>query len=323
MQRTETHGGEPTAIRLRNFPVSFFAVVMGLGGLTLAWQRTGAPLVGSVLLTLSIAVFGLLAALYATKAMRFPQAVAREFSHPVRLNFIPTFSISLLLLAVALLEVNTDLSYVLWLAGAVLHLMLTLWVMNFWINHPDLEIHHINPAWFIPVVGNIVVPLAGVVHGALEASWFFFAIGLVFWLVLLTLIFYRITFHSPLPERLLPTFAILIAPPAVGFLAYTQITGTLDSLGRVLYGAALFMLLLLATQIGRLRRIQFFLSWWAYSFPLAALTIATLRMSHLTGITGYRYLAYALLAVLTALILLLAVKTLTAVARREICVEEG
>jgi tellurite resistance protein len=323
MQRTETHGGEPVAIRLRNFPVSFFAVVMGLGGLTLAWQRTGAPLVGSALLILSVAVFGLLAALYATKATRFPQAVVKEFSHPVRINFIPTFSISLLLLAVALLEVHTGLSYVLWLTGAVLHLLLTLWVMNFWINHPDLDVHHINPAWFIPVVGNIVVPLAGVVHGAVEASWFFFSIGLVFWLVLLTLIVYRIIFHSPLPDRLLPTFAILIAPPAVGFLAYTQITGTLDGAGRVLYGAALFMLLLLVTQIGRLRRIQFFLSWWAYSFPVAALTIATLRMSHLTGITGYRYLAYALLAILTALIALLAVKTLAAVARRQICVEEG
>lgn len=37
----------------------------------------------------------------------------------------------------------------------------------------------------------------------------------------------------------------------------------------------LFLTLLLFTQIGRFARLQFALSWWAYSFPLAAITIAS------------------------------------------------
>lgn len=254
--------------------------------------------------------------------MRYPQAVAREFAHPVKLNFFPTISISMLLLAVASLEISTEVSYALWLAGAVSHLLLTLWVMGFWINHPDIDIQHINPAWFIPVVGNLVVPLAGVAHGAIEVSWFFFAIGVTFWLVLLTLVFYRVIFHSPLPKRLLPTLAILIAPPSVGFLAYSLLIGALDSFGRVLYGVALFLLSLLITQVGRLLRLKSFLSWWAYSFPLAALTIASQRMARFVDAVGYGYLAYGLLIVLSLLIGLLGMRTLVAVWRREICVEE-
>ena len=79
--------------------------------------------------------------------------------------------------------------------------------------------------------------------------------------------------------------------------------------------------LLLAVQANYFVRLKFFLSWWAYSFPLAALTIATLIMAKETGLGCYRVLGVVLLAVLTLLIVLLLVRTAIAVARREICVE--
>ncbi len=312
------------ALRLRNFPVSFFAAVMGLGGLTLAWQRAGFPVTGRVLWVVSAAVCVLLAALYAAKAVRFPQAVRAEFTHPVKINFFPTVTIGLLLLAIGGRDWAPDASNVLWIAGAIAHLGLTVTVMSYWINHRELQTQHLNPAWFIPVVGNIIVPIAAVPHGAWEVAWLFFAVGLVFWLVLLTLVFYRLIFHPPLPDKLVPTLAILVAPPAAGFLAYVALNGgRLDGFARVLYGAGLFLLLLLAAQLGRLARLKFYLSWWAYSFPLAALTLATLRMTQLTGQPAYRYLGYVLLALLSAVLALLAVRTLLAVARREVCVEEA
>lgn len=195
--------------------------------------------------------------------------------------------------------------------------------MDVWIHHQHFEIHHINPAWFIPVVGNILVPIAGMRHGFGELSWFFFSIGLLFWLVLLTIIFYRVIFHHPLPERLVPTFFILIAPPAVGFISYVNLAGDIDGLARVLYYAALFLTLLLAAQFFRFARLKFFLSWWAYSFPLAAITVASFVMYSHTGLMMHRNAAVALLAVLSMVIVILIYNTVRAIARREICVEEA
>lgn len=94
-----------------------------------------------------------------------------------------------------------------------------------------------------------------------------------------------------------------------------------NAFAHVLYGVALFFALLLAVQANYFVRLKFFLSWWAYSFPLAALTIATLIMAKETGLGCYRVLGVVLLAVLTLLIVLLLVRTAIAVARREICVE--
>jgi len=312
--------------RLVNFPVSFFSSVMGLAGLTIAWQRAERLFgvnVSAWLLALTIGVFLVLAGFYAAKWLRHPQAVAKEFQHPVRLNFFPTLSISLLLLSVAFLPHSTALSLYLWVGGASLHLLFTLVVMSIWIHHTKFEITHINPAWFIPVVGNIIVPIAGTAHGFVEISWFFFSIGLVFWLVLLTLVFYRVIFHAPLPQRLVPTLFILIAPPAVGFISYAELTSSLDPFARVLYYVALFLTLLLATQVRLFARLKFALSWWAYSFPLAAMTLATLRMQRMSGVEGFVDIGQVLLAALTLIIAGLAALTVRAIFRREICVEEG
>ena len=42
------------------------------------------------------------------------------------------------------------------------------------------------------MVGNIIVPIAGVRFAPTDISWFFFCIGLVFWLVPMTIVLYRL-----------------------------------------------------------------------------------------------------------------------------------
>jgi len=314
--------------RLENLPISFFAMVMGLAGLTIAWEKArhslGVPLaLDAPLLTLTGAVFAVLLVAYAAKLARYRSAVLQELGHPVKLNFFPTISISLILLAIAFLPLAVEVSRALWILGVSAHLVFTLYVMNVWIHHEHLEVHHINPAWFIPAVGNVLVPIAGVPLGYGDISWFFFSVGIVFWMILFTIIIYRVLFHHPIQDRLMPTFFILIAPPAVGFIAYVKLVGGLDSFGRVLYFTGLFLTLLLVTQARRFARLQFFLSWWAYSFPVAAITIATMLMYDLTGTAFYRHLGLGLLSVLSLVVAYLLVKTATAVLRKGICLPEG
>lgn len=314
--------------RLENFPISWFAVVMGLAGLTIAWTRAEAvlhiPVLLSQILTLiTPAVFVAIALAYLAKAVLYPAAVSKEIKHPVKLNFFPAISISLILIATTLMHAAPVASKWIWTIGTILHLLFTLYVLSVWMHHTHFEIAHINPAWFIPIVGNILVPIAGVQHASPEISWFFFSIGLVFWVVLLTIFMYRVIFHNPLPGKLVPTLFILIAPPAVGFLSWMRLTGgDLDASGRILYYTALFLTLLLFTQFRRFARLQFFLSWWAYSFPMAAITVATLLMLEKTGAAFFQPLAYLLLGLVTLLILGLLLRTGLAILRREICIQE-
>jgi len=313
-------------MRLKFFPVSFFAVIMGLSGLTLAWRKVAAlmgwpVMVSHALGLFTLALFVVLLAVYLTKALRYPQAVRNELNHPVMSAFVPTISISMLLLAVCMLPLWPALGAGLWGVGAALHLILTLHIVRGWVHKEHFQLGHINPAWFIPAVGNVVAPLAGVQLGHAELSWFFFAVGISFWVILLVIVFYRILFHDPLPPNLLPTLFILIAPPAVGFLAYVGLSGgQVDAFARILYYLALFFTLLLVIEFPRFARLPFFLSWWAYSFPSAAVTVATFTMAEKAGGAFFHWLSLAMLAALTLLIAWLAVKTLQAVAQKKVCV---
>jgi tellurite resistance protein len=314
--------------RLEHFPVAFFSTVMGMAGLAIAWEKGHEVLslpetVGLALAAIVAGQLALVLGLFLAKLALHRAAVLDELRHPVKLSFFPTISISFLLLAIAALPAVPEVARALWYLGVSLHLLFTLYVINAWMHHPQFEVHHMNPAWYIPAVGNVLVPVGGVALGHTEISWFFFSIGMVFWLVLLTIIFYRMLFHQPLPERLMPTLFILIAPPAVGFIAYYKLTGSIDPLARVLFGAALFFTLLLLVQIHRFARLKFFLSWWAYSFPLAAMTIASLVMHEATGVGGYRVLGAALLALTTAVVGLLLVRTTKAIRDRGICLPEA
>jgi tellurite resistance protein len=299
---------------------------MGTAGLAIAWHKAhallGAPqLIGQALSWWALALFAAVVLIYAAKWAGHPAAVRAELGHPVKLNFFPATSISLLLLSVAFLADLPGMAYGFWVAGAALHLAFTLYVMSSWIHHTHYQIQHANPAWFIPVVGNVIVPVAGVSFAPAEISWFFFSIGIVFWLALFTIVLYRLFFHEPLPARLTPMLFILIAPPAVGFLAYLKLTDSLDAFAHILYYTALFLTLLLASNAARFFRLPFFLSAWAYSFPLAAITIATLAMTERIG-GAFASLSLVLLGVLSIVLVLLTVRTLMAISRGEICQPE-
>ncbi len=311
--------------RLAHFHITFFASVMGLAGLTLALHAAAEPLgvphwLSYLALLATIIVFFVVSGFYVAKAMRHPKAVRGEWAHPVKLAFFPAVSISLLLIATALRPVMPGLAMVVWVVGAAAQAGLTLAVVSGWIGHRPFQPMHISPAWFIPAVGNVVAPVAGVALGFVELSWLFFSVGVLFWVILLTLVMNRLIFHDPLPGRLLPTLVILIAPPAVAFLAWLQLNGgVLDPLARVLFYLSLAFAGIVAVQVPGFARLPFALSWWALSFPVAALTIATLRYGALSGIAGITWLGAVFLILLVAIVAMLLIRSLSAIRRGEIC----
>jgi tellurite resistance protein len=313
--------------RLAHYPVTFFATVMGLAGLTLAVhaaeERLGLAGLSQGLLWATVAAFVAIGLVYVAKALRHPSAVAAEWHHPVKLAFFPAISISLLLIGTAALPLAEGFARPVWLLGLAGQGVLTLAVISGWIGRRPFQPMHVSPAWFIPAVGNILVPVAGVRLGFAELSWLFFSTGLVFWLVLLTLVMNRLIFHDPLPGRLLPTLVILVAPPAVGFLSWLQLTGeAVDPFGRILLNAGYAFALIVAIQVPKFRDLPFALSWWALSFPLAALAIASFRYADLSGSAAHGWVATGLLGLLALVVAGLVLRTLGAILRGEICQPE-
>jgi len=312
---------------LEYFPVQLFAVIMGVSGLTIvfakAYHLIDMPywIYGILLFMDTIVFLGIFTA-YMLKWLLYPDAVKNEFHHPIKSSFMAAISISFLLVSIAYYDFAPTVAILLWYIGAPLQLILTLIIVRYWI-HNELKVVHSNPAWFIPIVGNVLVPVVGMEAAPVFVSLFFFSLGMFFWLVLFTIMIYRIIFHHPLAKKLVPTLFILIAPPAIGFVSYFRITnGSIDMFSMFLYFIACFTLFLLLFMVRMFDARQFFISWWAYTFPLAAITIATLLM-HMVLRTTITYMGSVILILLTTSVIgFVTYRTILECRSEKICIKE-
>jgi tellurite resistance protein len=312
---------------LEHFPITIFATIMGMSGLTLAVQagsyHYGLGLgAANTLYYLTGFAFFLLLMGYLAKLLQYPRAVQAEWCHPVKMAFFSAIPISLLLLGVASMTRNIVLAEWLWRIGMVLQGGATLAVISGWISARSFQAGQLSPAWFIPAVGNVFVPIAGVSLGYVEISWYFWSVGVLFWIVLLALVMNRLIFHDPLPGRLQPTLVILIAPPAVAFLAWLRLSGEVDAVARFLINAAYFFTLLVALQLPRILRLPFVLSFWALSFPFAAVTLASFAFASGTGSMAHAVFGTVLLAILCVIIAGLLIRTTQAALKGQICLPD-
>ncbi len=297
------------------FP-GWYAVVMGLCGLSLAWQRAQ-PLMGEAAGVaawlaggLAALVFTLLAGATLLRGLRHPEAWADDRRHPVRHTFIATLPVATLLLATvgtALLG-PLPLMDALWWCGSLSQWFVTAWVLGRWWQptaagaSPSRWVG-VTPALFIPVVGNVVAPLAGVPLGHTEWATAQFGVGLLFWPVVLTLLLARVAVQGHWPGRLQGTVFIVIAPPAVVGLALLQLNAPIGAVWAC-WGMALFSLTWVATQARVIAAQPFGLAHWGLSFPLAALAALTLRLASLTPQLALMSVLGPILLALASLVIL-------------------
>jgi tellurite resistance protein len=307
-------------------PVGLFGSVMGLTGLSVAWrlaaERYGVPDgIALAIGGLAVAVFVLLLVAYSVKIVTAFPAVRTEFRHPIAGNLFGTVLISLLLLPIVLEPFAHRFAQILWAIGAAGMLLFAWLIVSRWMSDRQ-QIAHATPAWVIPVVGLLDVPLALPTLGLppmQELMVLALAVGLFFAVPLFTLIFSRLVFEPPLPDALKPTLLILVAPFAVGYSTYTVTVGQTDLFAEALY---MLMLFVLAVLLGQLRNLPlccpFRVSWWAVSFPLAASSIASLRFAAARPGILTDAIALALLALATLVIAALLGRTLFGVGRGEL-----
>ena len=266
-----------------------FAMVMSVAGLALAWSRA-MPMLGEMAGAGALVLGGVAALLFLTLAVlswlrwqHYPEAVAGDLKHPVRHAFFATLPVSLILLATLALTLFGAETWVavLWWIGSLAQFGVTLWVITRWLS-PDksqaLGWHALTPALIVPVVGNVLAPLAGVSLGATAWSAAQFGIGVLLWPVLLTLLLVRIASQGPWPERLLPTVFITVAPPAVIGSSVLQLGGP-PVLAWMCWGVALLCLLWSLQVTRRMLAQPFAIGFWSMGFPLASFAALTQRLA--------------------------------------------
>ena len=301
---------------IKNLPVNLFGSVMGLAGLGLAWRLSGqyygvGGVLGEAIGALAGVVFVLLTLGYLGKWVKHPEAVKAEFNHPIASNFFGTVTIALLLLSAVAAPHNELLGRALWILGSALTVLLAGLVV-FRLLSGNQDSSNAVPAWLIPGVATLDIAVTGAhmpMAWVAEFNLFALAVGAVLALVFFTRIFSRLVHETTLAKGMVPSLMVLIAPFEVGFLAYTNVFGEIDRFASVLFYFGLFLFVVLGFKVFR-RDVPFTPSWWAISFPIAALSNAALKYAHAQDNTVLMVIAAVILLFLTVALTVLLVKTL-------------
>lgn len=310
-------------MNVRQVPIGMYGAVMGLVGLGLTARAAATVLPGYVRapayvtepwVALGVLAFLVLVPLYLLKLVRHPDAVREEFTNPMQIGFCGALPVGMFLVGGGLAPYWFSAADLIWWAGFALLLAFQLWALVRWLSG-SIDLAHINAGWLIIMVGGIVAPGPGIALGHADASRFIFGISATAAAVLMPLLFYRAMAGAPLPDRLRPSWFILLVPPSLiyanGVALYPE-TVWLETL--FYFGLALAVALLVVSR--GLLRWPFGPAWWAFTFPLDALAYAAARHAadHPGGL--WKSLAALTLLLAAAFVLLCLWQSLRSVASR-------
>lgn len=324
---TDTTAISVSTARMSWLPVALFGSVMGLAGLSQAWRLAhahwGAPAwAAQIIGCVAMVAFILLVVAYAIKAATGFDHVKAEFAHPTAGALFGTPLISALLLPGVLADVSIPLARGLWTLGAI-GMVVFAWLMaGRWLGNRQQRVHA-TPAWIVPLVGMLDIPLAVPALGFNEPPHALMvlglSVGLFFAIPLFTIIFARLMFEEPLPHAMSPSLLILLAPFAVGFSAYVITVGHVDLFAEGLFALTLLLLAVLLTRLRHLWHCcPFRVSWWSVSFPLSAAAGAALRYAAFAQAIWADAIAVVLLTLASTVIAALLLRTIVGIVRGEL-----
>jgi tellurite resistance protein len=198
---------------------NLFAVAFGLAGLAQAWSAAtklagASDWPGNVLwivaaVTWLITVAAYLANVAAQRRWR------TELSDPTFGPFTALIVIVPMLLGARLAEQARGAGEVVFGCSAVLVVLAGAWITGDWITD-DGDIRRWHPGYYLPTAaGGLIAGGASAALGFTTLSHALFGLGIASFVLLGSIISYRLFVVPSLPPPLLPTIAIELAPPVV------------------------------------------------------------------------------------------------------------
>jgi tellurite resistance protein len=308
-------------VTLRDLPIGMYGAVMGLAGLGLS-ARASAPVLPGVFkapayftepwVLLGAIALAILLPCYLLKLFLYPKAVKEDFTNPALLGFCGALPVGMFLVAGGLTPYFFSLGNILWWTGFVLLTAFQVWALARWLSG-SIELAQVNAGWLIVLVGGIVAPGPGIALGHEEASRFIFGVSAAAAPLLMALLFYRAVLGAPLPEALRPSWFILLVPPALIYANGIALYPGNAFLENLFFAALILAMALLFTSRNFLKW-KFGAPWWAFTFPLDALAYAAARYALDHPSPLWRGVCAATLALATAAVLLVLVRTLRSAA---------
>jgi tellurite resistance protein len=309
------HVAPATAVRTR-VPLNTLAIPLGLAGLAQVWSvatiSLGTPFALAQAFWLIAAIAWIWTiAVHVRRGTRTDQPLSHQLTHFAHGPLASLLPITAMLLGASLHRTIPLAGTVLTLISIAAAAAFGAWILSFWMRG-ELTLESVHGGYYLPIsAAGLVGALAAAEAGLDWLAVGTFAVGIFFWLVISAFFFLRLALRPTIPAPLVPTLAIMIAPPAVAAAAWLTISGGRpDDVFGGFTALTAFMVLIQVTLLPRYRALPFSLSFWSFTFPaasVAALAITWLRLLHPFA---WQAITVGLLAAVTVLVAVVAAKSI-------------
>ena len=294
---------------IRDLFPAYFALVMATGIMSIACHLLQMDYLAFPLFYLNIFFYVVLWALTLARLVRHFQRVLNDLSsHNTGAGFFTLVAgTNVLGSQFVILNGDQQTAFILWILGLVLWLVLIysfFAVMTLKDEKPPLE-RGINGAWLVAVVSTQSLAVLGALIASRFGAWkdtFFFVVlcfyllGCMFYILIISLIFYRFMFFKVDPQELTPPYWINMGAVAITTLAGANILLKGDSafLADLIPYIKGFTLFFWATGTWWIPLLLIFGAWrhlykrfpltyhpayWGLVFPFGMYTVCTFRLA--------------------------------------------
>ncbi|XP_009765224.1 guard cell S-type anion channel SLAC1 [Nicotiana sylvestris] len=308
---------------LLRFPIGCFGICLGLSSQAILWRSLAlspatkflhVPLfINFVIWLLGVGILVAVFTTYMFKCALYFEAIRREYSHPVRVNFFFAPWIVCMFLAIGTPPkiARDTLHPAIWCVFIAPIFFLNLKIYGQWLSGGKRRLSKVaNPSSHLSVIGNFVGAILAAKVGWKEPGKFLWAIGFAHYLVVFVTLYQRLPTSEALPKELHPVYSMFIATPAAASIAWGAIYDEFDGLARTCYFISLFLYLSLVVRPNFFRGFRFSVAWWSYTFPMTTVSIATIKYAEEVPSFITKALALALSFMSTTMVCILFVSTL-------------
>lgn len=321
----------------REIGPNWFASVMGTG--IIANAAAGLPLVAEQLTGFAITVWViaalmliLLLVIKTAQAVFKPHILRRQLNDGVMVQFFGAPPMAMLTVgggAVLLghhlmpADLAIGIGWVLWIAGTLTGLLTAVVIPYLHFTRYETEDDAAFGGWLMPVVppmvsatiGALLIPHASgmeLQQTLLYACYAMFGLSLMASIIIITLIWRRLSHSGTSGGARVPTLWIVLGPlgqsitaiGSLGVVAQSILPAEIGSsfhtmallYGIPVWGFAFYwsMIAALLTIRAMRRKMPFALTWWAFTFPVGTCVTGTTQLAHYTGLSMVSWMAVVL-----------------------------